>query len=144
MKHLLILSPLVLLCFQHSKDFDFFYNGKVYVFSLPREGYKETRKQYTEGTFFYFKYDDGPTIVLHVGGNVVKPILKEKEYVVKEDGIINNINVRKGHHRNSKQCWEERTFLNGEITLLFTNVNREDLEAFQMSLNTFKIKKVIR
>jgi hypothetical protein len=142
-----ILTTLLLtLCLstQDPTEIEFFFNGKFYTFTLPNSNYKADTTKYVEGTFLYFNHDNHEQIVLHVGDNVLKPFLKEGEYVVTDKFENWDISTRRGYNRTTKLHWQEDTIANGQITLYFRNVKKENLKSFEDCLKSLHVKSVIR
>lgn len=136
---------IVVLCLSYqSEEFEFFLNGKWYSFTLPKTGYVQTDKSYTEGVYYTFQYEDGSTIILHAGYNVLKPILNKKDYKVLKTFSVNEMDIRCGYHKKTKLYWQENTTGDEGVTLLFKNVSKNNLKSFETSVNSLKIIKKIR
>lgn len=135
---------IALCCSYQAEEFEFFINGKWYSFTLPKTGYVKTEKSYTEGVYYTFKYEDGSTIVLHSGYNVLKPILNKKEYKVLKTSSVNEMDIRCGYNKKTKLYWQENTTSEEEVTLLFKDVAKNDLESFEASVNSLRVTKKIR
>lgn len=129
---------------QQPTEIEFFCNGKFYAFTLPNSDYKADTTKYTEGTFHYFNYDNHEQIVLHVGDNVLKPFLKEREYVLTDKIENGDISTRKGYNKKTKLYWQENTIAGGLITIYFKNVKKENLKSFEDCLKSIHIKSIIR
>lgn len=138
---LAILLVAFLVSRQDQLEVKFFSNGNFYVFDLPKEGFAVSSKSYTEGTFRYFKYPDSSMVILHVGGNVVKPFLKKKEYKVLTDTLIDEVRIRKGYNKKTDLYWEEHSIDNDRITILFKNVEKGNVWLFEKCLNSLRIKE---
>lgn len=144
---MIILSSLLLtycLTIQQPTDVEFFNNGKFYSFSLPKTTYKTDTIKYTEGIFIKYTFDNSEMIMLHVGGNQLKPLLRTKEYIVTDKIDTKDILSRKGYNKKTKLFWQEDTIASGDITLYFKSVNKDNLKLYEECLRSLHITRTIR
>jgi hypothetical protein len=134
---------LVFFCLSINQDplvYEFNFNRGHYSFRLPDLPYTLNAQDYVEGRFTTFKFSNGAKLVLHVGDDVVKPLLRSKNYKVTDNKIIDGVSIRKGCNRDSGLFWQENTREDGVITLYFEDVQQSELDIFERSLESLTRK----
>lgn len=112
-------------------------------------GYKEETENYKEGIITYLRYADGSYIILHRGGMMSLPLLKEPKYGVSKIEELDDRISRQGKMQNTDLFWREDKLKRSDgkgngLQLLspniaFSNVPKNRVELFNQSLNSYLI-----
>jgi hypothetical protein len=118
--------------------------GKYYEFDLPGSPDNKTEFRYTEGIFRTYLYKTGETVLLHAGGNQLKPLLRGRKYKVTDSSSGDFITSRKGYDRETGLYWHEITTLSEEVTLYYKGVKQEDRKRWEECLQSLRVTRVIK